>query len=44
MHAWRVTAVEDLIANYTTRVNYETGVPTTMEFLSYYVTKIKKII
>ena len=44
IHAWRVTAIEDLDIYYTARVNYETGVPTTMEFLYYYRDKIKKMI
>ena len=42
IHAWRVTPVDDLEKNYTARVNYETGVPTPMEFIYYYVNKIKK--
>ena len=44
IHAWRVTPIEDLERYYTARVNYETGVPTTMEFIYYYVEKIKKMI
>lgn len=44
IHAWRVTPIEDLEKYYTARVNYETGVPTTMEFIYYYVRKIKKMI
>lgn len=44
IHAWRVSALEDLLINYTAKVNYETGVPTPMEFIYYYVDKIKKII
>ncbi len=42
IHAWRVSAVEDLEAYYTARVNYDTGIPTPMEFIYYYVDKIKK--
>lgn len=42
IHAWRVSAIEDLEMNYTARVNYETGIPTPMEFIYYYVDKIKK--
>lgn len=42
IHAWRVTPVEDLEKYYTTRINYETGIPTPMEFIYYYVNKIKK--
>ena len=44
IHAWRVTPIEDLEKYYTARVNYETGVPTTMEFIYYYVEKIKKLL
>ena len=42
IHAWRVSAIEDLETYYTARVNYETGVPTPMEFIYYYVDRIKK--
>lgn len=42
IHGWRVSPVEDLTKYYTARVNYETGVPTPMEFIYYYVDKIKK--
>lgn len=41
IRAWRVTPPEDLEKYYTARVNYETGVPTPMEFIYYYVNKIK---
>ena len=44
IHAWRVTPIEDLEKYYTARVNYETGVPTPMEFIYYYVDKVKKMI
>lgn len=44
IHAWRVSAVEDLLRYYTNRVNPETGIPTTMEFIYYYRDKIKKMI
>ena len=44
IHAWRVSAVEDLETYYTAKVNYETGIPTPMEFIYYYVDKIKKMI
>lgn len=44
IRAWRVSAIEDLMKHYTARVNYETGIPTPMEFIYYYVDKIKKII
>ena len=41
-HAWRASPIEDLTRYYTARVNYETGIPTPMEFIYYYVSKIKK--
>ena len=44
IHAWRISPIEDLEKYYTAKVNYETGVPTPMEFLYYYVEKIKKMI
>ena len=44
IHAWRVSPIEDLPTHYTAKVNYETGVPTPMEFIYYYVDKIKKLI
>ena len=44
IHAWRVSSIDDLEKYYTARVNYETGMPTPMEFLYYYADKIKKII
>ena len=44
IHAWRVSSIEDLMTYYTARVNYETGVPTPMEFIYYYVDKIKKML
>ena len=44
IHAWRVSPIEDLEIYYTAKVNYETGVPTPMEFIYYYVDKIKKLI
>lgn len=44
IHAWRVTPIEDLEKYYTARVSYQTGVPTTMEFIYYYVKKIKKML
>lgn len=42
IHAWRVSAIEDLEMYYTATVNHETGIPTPMEFIYYYVDKIKK--
>lgn len=44
IHGWRVSAIEDLERYYTAKVNYATGVPTPMEFIYYYVKKIKKMI
>lgn len=44
IHAWRVSAVEDLLKNYTAIINHETGIPTPMEFIYYYRDKIKKLI
>lgn len=44
IHAWRVSAIEDLLANYTATINHETGLPTPMEFIYYYRDKIKKLI
>lgn len=44
IHAWRVSAVDDLLKYYTSTVNHETGVPTPMEFVYYYRDKIKKLI
>lgn len=44
IHAWRVSAVDDLLNNYTAIINHETGIPTPMEFIYYYRDKIKKLI
>lgn len=44
IHAWRVSSIEDLTTHYTAIVNYETGIPTPMEFIYYYADKIKKMI
>ena len=44
IHGWRVSPIEDLEKYYTAKVNYQTGLPTTMELIYYYVDKIKKII
>ena len=44
IHGWRVSAIEDLEKNYTAKVNYQTGIPTPMELIYYYVSKIKKMI
>lgn len=44
IHAWRISPTEDLEKYYTARINYETGIPTPMEFLYYYADKIKKML
>lgn len=44
IHAWRVSPIEDLTTYYTAKINYETGIPTAMEFIYYYKDKIKKLI
>lgn len=44
IHAWRVSAVEDLLEYYTAKVNPETGIPTPMELVYYYRDKIKRMI
>lgn len=41
-YAWRISATEDLEKYYKARINYATGIPTPMEFIYYYVDKIKK--
>ena len=43
-YAWRISSVEDLMAHYKARINYETGVPTPTEFIYYYAEKIRKFI
>ena len=43
-HAWRASPIEDLTRYYTARVNYETGIPTAMEFLYYYRDKVNDMI
>ena len=42
IHAWNITPPDDLVKYYTARVNLDTGIPTPMEFIYYYVNKIKK--
>ena len=42
IYAWRITPPDDLIKYYTARINLDTGIPTPMEFIYYYVNKIKK--
>lgn len=44
IHAWRISAIEDLLEHYTNRINPETGVPTPMELVYYYRDKINKMI
>lgn len=44
IHGWKVSAVEDLQTYYKAKVNYETGNPTPMELIYYYVDKINKMI
>lgn len=43
IHAWRVSSLEDLSTHYTAKINYETGLPTPMEFIYYYVDKVRKM-
>lgn len=43
-HGWRVTPIEDLTLYYKAQINYETGVPTPIQFIYYYRDKIKKMI
>lgn len=42
IHAWNITPPDDLIRYYTARINLGTGIPTPMEFIYYYVNRIKK--
>ena len=42
MHAWNNTPVDDLLEYYRARINPETGIPTPMEFIYYYVEKIER--
>ena len=44
IHGWRISAIEDLEKYYTAKVNYQTGIPTPMELIYYYVAKVKKMI
>lgn len=44
IHAWKITPYEEIQEYYKARVNYETGLPTTMEFLYYYEEKIKRML
>ncbi len=43
-HAWNVSSLEDLATHYTAKINYQTGIPSPMEFIYYYVEKIEKLI
>lgn len=42
IHAWNNTPVDDLLEYYKARVSLETGIPTPMEFIYYYVEKIER--
>lgn len=42
IHAWNNTPVDDLLEYYRARVSLETGIPTPMEFIYYYVEKIER--
>lgn len=44
IHAWKVSAIDDLLKNYTAIINHETGIPTPMELIYYYRDKVKKLI
>lgn len=44
IHAWRESPIEDLLENYTARINPERGVPTPLEFIHYYKDKIKRML
>lgn len=44
IYAWRVSPPDELLTHYKAIVNYETGLPTPMEFIYYYVDEIKKLI
>ncbi|MCM1467030.1 MAG: response regulator [Alistipes sp.] len=39
--AWKQTDIDELLQYYTARVNPERGMPTAMEFIYYYATKLK---
>ncbi len=39
--AWRSGDIDDLLSHYTAKISLERGVPTTMEFIFYYVRKIQ---
>ena len=44
IHGWRVSAIEDLMKHYTAKINIQTGIPTPMELIYYYVDKVKKLV
>ena len=44
LHAWRISSLEDLEQFYPYKINYETGIPTTNEFIFNMADKIKKIL
>ena len=44
IHGWRVSAVEDLEKYYTATINANSGIPTPMELIYYYVEKVKRLV
>jgi DNA-binding NarL/FixJ family response regulator len=40
--AWSISSIEDLQKHYTARININTGVPSSTEFVYYYCDKIRK--
>jgi len=40
--AWEKTPIDELTVHYTDRVDYNTGMPTPLEFLTFYAKKIRK--
>lgn len=42
LHAWRISCIEDLEKYYPYKINYETGIPTTNEFIYNIADKIKR--
>lgn len=44
LHAWRVSPIEDLLNNYTARINPEKGIPTPMELIYFYCDRVKNMI
>lgn len=43
-NAWRNTAEEDILENFTANISYNKGAPTPMQFIHYYVEKISRMI